>query len=139
MRDRVWPEPIRDLDSRTEIAEMVRRFYADVAQDDLLGPMFNDVAKVNWSEHLEKLTDFWARALLSMPGYDGNPLRAHTRIHARRPFTQEQFEQWLALFHETLDLGWVGPRTERARQFAATIARAHSRQLIGPWTSGSRQ
>ena len=131
MRDRRRPKPTRDLESRAEIAEMVRRFYVDVAQDDLLGPMFNDVAKVDWSEHLEKLTDFWARALLSSPGYEGNPLRAHSRIHERCPFTAEHFEQWLALFYETLDLGWVGPRTQRARQFAATIARAHGQQLVG--------
>ena len=43
---------------------MVRRFYADVTQDDLLGPMFNEVARVHWSEHLPKLTAFWCRALL---------------------------------------------------------------------------
>ena len=44
--------------------EMVRRFYAEVTADDLLGPMFNDVAQVDWSEHLPKLTAFWCRALL---------------------------------------------------------------------------
>src|SRR5262245_10615178 len=60
-----WPP---DLNDPTEIAEMVRRFYADVAQDDLLGPMFNEVAQVDWAEHLPKLTAFWCRALLSMPG-----------------------------------------------------------------------
>ena len=32
--------PTRDLDDPDEIAEMVRRFYQDVAQDELLGPMF---------------------------------------------------------------------------------------------------
>ena len=131
MRDCQRPKPTRDLDTRHEIAEMVRRFYTDVAQDDLLGPMFNDVAKVDWSEHLDKLTDFWCRALLAMPGYRGNPLRAHHLVHQRCSFTAEHFEQWLALFHDTLDLGWVGPRTEQARQFAGKIARVHSQQLIG--------
>ena len=63
---------------------MVRRFYADVAQDDLLGPMFNEVARVDWSEHLPKLTAFWCRALLGQPGYSGNPFRAHTLVHAKR-------------------------------------------------------
>ncbi len=59
---------------------MVRRFYADVAMDDLLGPMFNDVARVDWSVHLPKLTAFWCRALLDQQGYAGNPFRAHARI-----------------------------------------------------------
>jgi hypothetical protein len=52
MRDIPRPDPTRDLDTPEEIAEMVRRFYSDVAQDDLLGPIFNDVARVDWSEHL---------------------------------------------------------------------------------------
>jgi truncated hemoglobin YjbI len=73
----------RDLDDPDEIAEMVRRFYADVAQDDILGPMFNEVAQVDWSAHLPKLTAFWCRALLSMPGYEGNPYRAHLLVHER--------------------------------------------------------
>jgi hemoglobin len=131
MRDVPRPAPSRDLDSPEEIAEMVRRFYADVAQDDLLGPMFNDVARVDWSEHLPKLTAFWCRALLGLPGYVGNPFRAHALVHARRRFTPAHFRRWLDLFHETLDLGWVGPRADRAHELADNVARVHSEQLIG--------
>lgn len=131
MRDVQRPAPTRDLDSPEEITEMVRRFYVDVAQDDLLGPVFNDVARVDWSEHLHKLTDFWCRALLGLPGYAGNPFRAHARVHARRAFTAAHFERWLTLFHETLELGWIGPNTDRARSIANDVARVHSQQLIG--------
>src|SRR5690606_33059831 len=105
--------------------------YADVAQDGILGPMFNDVAKVDWSEHLPKLTAFWCRALLAQPGYEGNPYRAHLRVHVRRPFTRSHFERWLELFHETLDDGWVGPNVERAKAFARKVALVHSKQIIG--------
>lgn len=131
MRDRKWVEPDRDLDSPEEIAEMVRRFYADVAQDDLLGPLFNDVAQVDWSAHLPKLTAFWCRALLGLPGYGGNPFQAHLRIHSRSPFTMAHFERWLSLFHDTLDLGWVGPNVDRAVELAENVARVHSQQLVG--------
>jgi hemoglobin len=130
MRDRPRPAPTRDLDSVEEIDEMVRRFYADVAQDDLLGPMFNDVAKVDWSEHLPKLSAFWCRALLGIPGYQGNPFRAHSVVHDKRAFTAAHFERWLSLFHETLDLGWVGPNAQRAAALADNVARVHSNQLI---------
>lgn len=34
--------------------------------DDLLGPVFNEVAQVNWPEHLAKLTAFWCRALFGI-------------------------------------------------------------------------
>ncbi len=131
MRESRWPDPDRDLDSPEEIAEMVRRFYADVAQDELLGPLFNDVAQVDWSAHLPKLTAFWCRALLGLPGYVGNPFQAHAHIHRQRPFTAAHFERWLSLFHETLELSWVGPRADRAAELADNVARVHSQQLIG--------
>lgn len=131
MRDVRRPVPTRDLDSPEEIAEMVRRFYADVAQDDLLGPMFNDVAQVDWSEHLPKLTAFWCRALLGQPGYSGNPFRAHAMVHQQEPFTAAHFERWLSLFHETLALGWIGPGVDRALELADNVARVHSQQLLG--------
>jgi hemoglobin len=131
MRDSPRPAPSRDLDTPGQIAEMVRRFYADVAQDDVLGPMFNDVAKVDWSEHLPKLTAFWCRALLGLPGYSGNPFRAHADVHAQRSFTPAHFERWLTLFHETLLLGWVGPNAIRAGELADNVARVHSQQLLG--------
>ena len=130
-RDRELIEPSSDLDSPAEVAEMVRRFYQDVAQDDLLGPLFNDVARVDWSAHLPKLTAFWSRALLGIEGYQGNPFRAHSEIHARSPFTIAHFERWLQLFHETVELGWIGPNATRALELAHNVARVHSQQLIG--------
>ncbi|HXH58175.1 group III truncated hemoglobin [Iamia sp.] len=125
------PPPVDDLDTPEEIAEMVRRFYQDVAQDDLLGPLFNDVARVDWSEHLPKLTRFWCRALLGIEGYTGNPFRAHALVNERSPFTLEHFERWLELFHDTVELGWVGPNSDRALALARNVARVHSNQLVG--------
>ena len=110
---------------------MVRRFYQDVAQDDLLGPIFNDVAEVDWAEHLPKLTRFWCRALLGMEGYVGNPYRSHSLINDQARFTLAHFARWLELFEDTIDVGWVGPNAERALALAHNVARVHSSQLIG--------
>ena len=129
--------PTRDLDSPEEIAEMVRRFYQDVAQDDLLGPLFNDVARVDWAEHLPKLTRFWCRALLGLEGYQGNPFQAHRLVHQQSPFTMAHFERWLELFHDTLDTGWTGPHVERAKEVAVNVARVHAGQLVDD--GGSRR
>lgn len=122
-----------DLDSSTEITEMVRRFYADVAQDELLGPIFEDVAHVDWSEHLPKLTQFWCRLLLHDGDYDGNPLRAHARIHEQAPFTDALFTRWLSLFHDTIETGWSGPNADQALDFAERVAVAHR-----AWLNDSR-
>jgi len=127
--------PIRtitgDLDTPEQVEEMVRRFYGDIAQDDLLGPMFNDVAKVDWSAHLPKLAAFWCRALFSMPGYQGNPYRSHQLIDAQSPFTVAHFERWLDLFTETLDLGWSGPKVDQAKALAYKVAQVHCHQIVG--------
>ncbi len=125
------PAPTGDLDSPSEIAEMVRRFYQDVAQDNLLGPMFNDVAHVDWSEHLPKLTAFWCRALLGIEGYVGNPYRAHAAVNDQSPFTRAHFERWLELFGDAVELGWTGPNAQRALELAHNVARVHAGQLIG--------
>lgn len=120
-----------DLVDPVQVAEMVRRFYGEVAQDELLGPMFNEVARVDWADHLPKLTAYWCRALFSMPGYEGNPYRKHQLIDAQRPFTVAHFERWLELFHETLDLGWSGPKADQAKALADKVARVHAKGIIG--------
>jgi hemoglobin len=123
--------PTRDLDDPAQIRELVRRFYADVAQDDLLGPIFNDVARVDWPEHLTKLAAFWGRALLGAPGYTGNPFQAHKLVHQQYAFTPAHFRRWLELFEDTIVLGWVGPNADRALALAHDVARVHSHQLLG--------
>ncbi len=121
-----------DLDSPEQIAEMVRRFYADVADDELLGPVFNDVAKVDWAEHLPKLAAFWSRTLLGIDGYAGNPMAKHAAIHRQNPLDLDHFQRWLTLFHVTLRDGWAGPNTDRAFTIATNVARTHASQLLGP-------
>jgi hemoglobin len=98
MRDIPRPDPTRDLDTPEEIAEMVRRFYSDVAQDDLLGPIFNDVARVDWSEHLPEAGCVLVSSAARQAAYHGNPFRAHALVHAKRHFTSAHFERWLGLF-----------------------------------------
>jgi hemoglobin len=131
MNDR--PETFRgcDLDNRDEIFIMVTRFYGKVAQDNLLGPVFNDVARVDWSDHIDRIADFWDAILLGHPGYSGNPLEAHQRINALTPFTHEQFRRWLELFQETVDAGWTGERAQEIKRKAVKIAVNHSRILTG--------
>lgn len=120
-----------DLNTTDEIGSMVRSFYTKVGVDDLLGPLFNDVAKVDWPDHFVKLTAFWSRALIGEPGYAGNPFRAHVEIHSQSAFTEAHFLRWLQLFHETIDAGWSGPYAEGAKEMARRVAAVHANQLIG--------
>lgn len=119
-----------DLDDSHEVTTFVHQFYEQVSRDDLLGPVFNEVAQVNWAEHMPKLAAFWCRVLFGTAGYTGNPFAAHRRIHDMKPFTVAHFERWLALFHDTLDRNWSGPNVDKMKDIAGNVARVHSNQLI---------
>jgi hemoglobin len=47
----------KDIESRSDVNELVIKFYAKIRKDILLGPIFNN-AIVDWPIHLEHLTDF---------------------------------------------------------------------------------
>ena len=123
-------EPLPDLDSPQEISTFVRRFYGDVAQDDVIGPMFNDIAQVDWADHIPRLIAFWSRELLGIEGYAGNPFSKHLGVHKQSPFTDAHFARWLRLFNDTLDGGWDGPNVQRAKDLAARVAEVHRDQLF---------
>lgn len=124
------PPPDRDISSREDIAIFVTDFYRDVAMDDLLGPIF-DAEHVHWAQHVDKLTDFWAWQLIGERGYEGNPLLAHVPIDAKHPFSDAHFARWLEMFTTTIDLHYVGPTAQTAKQRAAKMASAMQRLLHG--------
>jgi hemoglobin len=70
--------------------------------------------------------------LLGLPGYQGNPFRAHALVHAKRKFTPAHFERWLTLWNETVDELFAGPRAELAKAHALRVARAFHRRLSNP-------
>lgn len=127
-----------DLDSRAKIHDLVVVFYRDVAVDDLLAPVFVEVAEVDWAEHLPRLVDYWCRVLLGEPGYDGHILRPHQAVHDASPLDAELFDRWLALFDAALDERWAGPLVDEAKRHAERIASMLARRVTGEeWTRGS--
>jgi hemoglobin len=122
--------PLPDLATRAQIHDLVVRFYREVVFDDLLGPVFDEVAEVDWSAHIPKLIDYWARVLLREPGYDGYILGPHQRVHDLDAFRLEHFDRWYGLFAETVDSGWRGPVAERAKAHAARTAGMLARRLL---------
>lgn len=79
---------------------LVRRFYARVRGDALLGPLFNDVV-VDWPEHLKRLEAFWSSLIFTSGRYKGNPIMLHLK-HAKR-INAAMFDRWLVLWRCTTD------------------------------------
>lgn len=121
----------QDLDGRGPIHDLVVHFYREVALDDLLGPVFAEVAETDWAEHIPKLIDYWCRVLLGTPGYDGRILAAHQRVHDEQAFDVELFDRWYELFVASVDAGWAGPCADQAKEHAARMSGVLSRRLLG--------
>ncbi len=127
--------PLPDLDQPEQIAELVAKFYERVREDDLLRPVFVDQANINWDEHLPKLTAFWCKLELGIPGFHGAPTPKHSALSSIEPFRAEQFSRWVELFHDTVDRGWQGPHADSVKDRARMIAQVQSRVVRGaePW------
>jgi hemoglobin len=124
------PLAVRDLATRAEIHDLVIHFYREVALDDLLGPVFGEVAEVDWAVHIPRLIDYWSQVLLGEAGYDGAILAAHRYVHGLEPLRVELFDRWYGLFVASVDGRWAGPRAERAKQHAAKTASILARRLL---------
>ena len=108
--------------------------------DDLLAPVFIDMAEVEWSEHIPLLIDYWCRILLGHPGYQDAILSAHQHVHDREALTAEHFDRWYSLWAATIDDRWAGPCAERAKHQAAKIGATLARRISSiDWAAPRRR
>jgi hemoglobin len=126
-----------DLATREDLELLVRSFYRQAAQDELLGPVF-EAADVDWAAHIPKLVDFWAWQLFGQRGYEGHPLLAHRPLQATTPFRPAHYARWLELFVDTVDEWFAGPVADIAKLKAEKMARALQRLMAGASEPGDR-
>ena len=125
------PDPTtHDLETRADIHDLVVAFYREIVFDDLLEPVFGEVAEVDWALHIPKLIDYWCRVLLGQPGYAGAILNAHRHVHDIDPSLVEHFYRWYALWIDAVDQRWAGPTADLAKTHAAHIAAVLARKLL---------
>jgi hemoglobin len=96
-----------------------------VRSDDLIGPIFNTIAAVDWDAHLPAMYRFWDSLLLGAGTYQGAPFPKHAVL----PLQQSHFERWLTLFVGTVDENFAGPKSEEAKDRAISIADTFARRM----------
>jgi hemoglobin len=121
----------RDIGGREDVAGLVTEFYRRVFADELLGPVFVDVAHVDLSAHLPVMCDFWETVLLHTGRYRRNALRPHLALATRIELTPAHFTRWLALWTAIVDERHAGERAEVAKVQATRIAGSISARLLG--------
>ena len=130
--------PRPDIATRADIAKLVVTFYGRAFQDELLGPVFVDVAKLDLDEHLPTMCDFWETVLLGARSYGGGAFVPHAHLHAQVPLTRQHFERWLAIWTHTVHDLHHGPVADEAIDRAQRVASAfHGRLWRGLEGPGS--
>ena len=115
-------QPRFDITDFRDVACLVNLFYNRVRDDDLLGPIFDDVAHVDWATHLPRMYDFWESVLFARATFKGAPLVVHRALAQQTPLTSDTFSRWITLFQSTIDDLFSGPMAEHAKNSAARIA-----------------
>ncbi|WP_406825855.1 group III truncated hemoglobin [Pedobacter sp. KACC 23697] len=112
----------KDIHNSADIIVLVDTFYKNVALNPQIGPIFTDVAKVDWTHHLPKMYDFWESILFGSATYKGNPMLSHFALNEQTPLQREQFEVWKNLFFQTVDNLFTGSNAALIKQKAQSIA-----------------
>ncbi len=101
---------------------MVDFFYAKIQSDETIGFFFNDVAKVDWAQHLPKMYAFWETLLLGKISYKGNPMAVHFPVNSQVAMEKSHFAHWIHLWTETVEENFTGEMAELAIYKAKNIA-----------------
>lgn len=113
-----------DIRNRKDIEKLVDAFYEKIKTDEVIGYLFNDVAKVNWELHLPKMYNFWENILFYTANYEGNPMVKHKELHDKSRMTVAHFDHWVKLFTKTVDELFEGKKAEETKNRAMNIATA---------------
>lgn len=117
-----------DIETRADCEQLVRAFYGKAMEDELIGWIFTDVAKLDLEEHVPVITSFWETVLLGDRSYYGGAFGVHAKINEKAELKKAHFERWLVLWCRTVDELFDGERAAMAKVHALRVANAfHSR------------
>ncbi len=125
-----------DIRTAADIERFVTAFYDTAFRDDLLGPIFTDIAKLDLTAHMPLMVGFWQKVLFGESDYNRDAFQPHAALHARFPLQEKHFDRWLEIFETTVRSLFAGEKTELAIERARGISAAMLQQLTKPFNGG---
>ncbi len=125
----VSPTVKTDINTKTDIYNIVDSFYKRLLKDPAIGFFFTDIANIDIETHLPQVTNFWAFQVLGEIGYKGDMYNSHKHIHQQSGLRQEHFDWWLVLFKQAVDLHAAGENAERMKYRAQIISNSMASAL----------
>lgn len=119
------PSLYQRIGGREALDTLLRHFYADVRQQQLLGPVF--IRHIDdWPEHLAKIGEFWARITGGPSSFVGSlPLK-----HALLGIDARHFDAWLGLWEVNCGC-YLAPREARELTEMAQMIGRRLKNIIG--------
>ncbi|MCB0495590.1 MAG: group III truncated hemoglobin [Cyclobacteriaceae bacterium] len=121
---------MRDITSEEDVKLFIDAFYEKVKADAKIGYIFNEVADLNWEEHMPKIYRFWESILLGKPGFQGDVMGVHIRLNKKEKLTSDHFDKWIALFTETVREMYDGSVANEAINRANIIRRTMEYNIL---------
>ena len=105
------------LGGRAVLLNLLRHFYADVRQHQVIGPIFT-AHITDWPHHLEKIADFWSTIAGGPRAYSGPMVAKHLPLDLK----EEHFQIWLGLWQHNCHIWLPADCAGEMIQFAQNIA-----------------
>lgn len=112
----------KDIEDRKDIKLLIDTFYIKIRKEESLGYIFDEIAKVDWENHMPVMYDFWETTLFHKGSYKRNAMQAHIDLNEKTPLTKAHFDQWLFIFKATVDELFDGEMANNAKGRAISIA-----------------
>lgn len=122
---------LRDITDTGDLETLIRAFYGRCFEDDLLGPIFVDVAHLDLQAHLPIMVDFWSTVLFRSGAYRRNVLDVHVTLDEKAHLASEHLDRWLELWSATVGQLFAGPKADLAVTQAKRFAWSLNRRLAG--------
>jgi hemoglobin len=117
---------MKDIENRADIINLMNAFYSKALNDQTIGYIFTDVAKLDLEHHLPIIVDFWEMILFGAVNfqlkYGRSPMQKHIELNQKVPLVSEHFDTWLKLFYSTADEMFSGEKADTAKFRAKAIA-----------------
>lgn len=113
----------KDLEGFDDIKILVDRFYDKAIQDKTIGFIFTEVMEMDLEDHLPVIYSFWDSVLFGTATYRGNVMLKHIALNEKTALKKEHFEEWLALWMETVDELFEGNKAEEVKTKALNMKR----------------
>ena len=117
--------------TKLDIQKLIINFYSRINKDELLSPIFNDIAKVDWDVHIPLLCKFWNNIMLKTNDYFGNALMKHVELGNLVEVEEKHFVRWLSLFQQEVNKHLPVDKAEEVFNKALQIAKSLRYRMSG--------